>query len=713
MKKNEIRIGGHYLAKVSGKLITVRVDAIREVDHRYVRGGTLQIRYDVTNLSTGRKTTFRSAAKFRSAVITAKPSRAVRDRVESIIGKPIAEPGPVVQLEEVEHRPETRIVESPPSGNLPRGVVTEVEQRPDPTPAPDSTRRSSPASAAAPVAAPPVPSPRGSLAAALRAQAAAAPVDDSPHLIVEARAGTGKTTTLVEGLRRIKGCPTPGFVPSPQQAAVFAAMEMSRGKINTICFVAFNKSIADELKTRVPAGCDAMTMHSMGFRAVRKAFPRVDAGDRGKWLVADLIAEVAGRDIRELRRDPRWVVAVKATEELVGLCKMNLIDDTHPTQTQAGLEVGYKDVIGDLWWADQLDKLASHYNVDLNGSRDRVFDIVPKVLERCKDVAQNGRIDYNDMIWLPVVLGLPLQRYDLLLVDERQDLNKCQMQLALRAGKRIVAVGDEKQSIYGFAGADANACANFTEMLKRHDGREVVQLPLTVTRRCGKAIVEEARKIVPDFEAHESNGSGKISSDFFEAQQVNTSAHRSYRDEIKDGDFVLCRVNAPLVSECFRFLKAGRKANIQGRDVGKGLTSTVEKLAKGEAISVVELIRRLGEWLAHEQAKENAKREPSENRMTALQDRHDCLLCFCDGAAASTDVIAKINAVFTDDKKSPGIKLSSIHKAKGLEARRVFILQPKGIGPRTDKMKPWELEQESNLRYVAITRAIEELIFVS
>ena len=694
MKKNEIKIGGHCSAKVNGKVVTVRVDKIL-VGHVSVKPGKEAFEpckavYHVTNLSTGHKLTFRSAAKFCTE---SRPTP--EEHYDAIAEKQIA-----------------------PSKTAFEKYKTEAEQRSDPTPASASIRRSSPVAAAASSAG--SSSSSTPLAAALKAQVTDRLVDDSPHLIVEARAGTGKTTTLVEGLRRIKGAPTPGFVPSPQQQAVFDAMELSRGKVNSICFVAFNKSIADELKTRVPAGCEAMTMHSMGFRAIRKVFPRVDAGDKGKWLVTDLIAEIVGQDIRELRRDPKWVVAIKATEELVGLCKMNLVGGPGKfsglVHDSAGTPALY-------CWDEKLDwdcamsDLASHYNVDLNGSRDRVFDLVPKVLERCKDVARNGRINFDDMIWIPVILNLPVERYDLLLIDERQDLNRCQMQLALKAGKRIAAVGDEKQSIYGFAGADPAACRTFKTLLEG-TGRAVVELPLTVTRRCGKAIVAEARRIVPDFEAFETNPEGLVRSKPYNGPDVGgTNAgvpiNTSYRADVNEGDFILCRVNAPLVKECFRFIKAGRKANIQGRDVGRGLISTVEKLAAGEAISVVELIRRLGEWLAHEQAKKNAKREPSENRMTALQDRHDCLMCFCDGAAASTDVIAKINAVFTDDKQSPGIKLSSIHKAKGLEARRVFILQPKGVGPRTDKMKPWELEQESNLRYVAITRAIEELIYVT
>ena len=65
MKKDEIRVGGLYLAKVSGNVVTVRVDTIRISGPYFAGGGREVTVYDVTNLSTGRKTTFRSAAKFR------------------------------------------------------------------------------------------------------------------------------------------------------------------------------------------------------------------------------------------------------------------------------------------------------------------------------------------------------------------------------------------------------------------------------------------------------------------------------------------------------------------------------------------------------------------------------------------------------------------------------------------------------------------------
>src|SRR5271154_284523 len=67
------------------------------------------------------------------------------------------------------------------------------------------------------------------------------------HTVVIARAGSGKTSTIVEGFKHIP-----------------------RGKKTLM--VAFNKAIADELRQRAPSYVDTMTLHSLGFRAIKQSF---------------------------------------------------------------------------------------------------------------------------------------------------------------------------------------------------------------------------------------------------------------------------------------------------------------------------------------------------------------------------------------------------------------------------------------------------------
>src|SRR5690554_2399161 len=112
MKQSEIRVGEFYRAKVSASIVTVRVDKIRKVESTaYRKGGTV---YDVTNLATGRSTTFKSAARFRSKaadpnvkkpaskpsevknVATAKPKSELAEKLASSKASKTAAPHSVI-----------------------------------------------------------------------------------------------------------------------------------------------------------------------------------------------------------------------------------------------------------------------------------------------------------------------------------------------------------------------------------------------------------------------------------------------------------------------------------------------------------------------------------------------------------------------------------------------------------------------------------------
>jgi DNA helicase-2/ATP-dependent DNA helicase PcrA len=511
--------------------------------------------------------------------------------------------------------------------------------------------------------------------------------------MVKARAGTGKTTTLIGGLDRVTGG-TPKITPSEQQALVWDSLEESKNA-RFICMCAYNASIARVLKDRVPQGVDAKTMHGLGCRAVNKAMGRLEVPDDDRLVTYLIMEELTGLDIRVLReKDP---ILPSAAAELVRLCKVTLSDPTE----------------------ENLDYLIDRYDVEVGTHRDNLLELVPDILKKCRDPKSRGMIDYSDMIWLPVVLDLPVFRYDLLLIDEFQDLGRCQHALARKMGKRLVMCGDDRQAIYGFTGADTQSMAR---MLKELGDTPAgcVELPLTVTRRCGKAIVEEAKRIVPDFSYFPDTHEGKISHGKYTTQRSSNYWNQGVREvpyedtylpTTKDGDMVLCRTNAPLVNQCFRLLKKGRRAMIQGRKIGDDLVNLVNRMG---AESVSQLVGRVDEWRFGEIIKEQAKKMPSETRIMGINDRADCVMCFTEGQDTVEGVVHKIKSLFTDDTVSPGVKFSSIHKAKGLESERVFFLQPEESPcPHPSAKMAWQLEQEYNLLYVGVTRAIHELTYVS
>lgn len=578
MKQSEIILGGKYEAVVNDRLCVVRVDSIRED----VNGRKY---YEVTNLNTDRRTTFKSSTKFR------------RESQQTIVSEPLR-------------------------------TITYDKSLVHP-----------------------------------------------PHLIVEARAGTGKTTTLVEGVRRLLG-EAPRIVPSEQQQIVWDKIALS-GNARTIAFCAFNKAIEIELSKRVPAGCTTSTFHGLGCSAVRMCFRGI--GQPNKYRTADILFRLSGGKGLEALKRYKCVHRnfISIVSELVSLCKINLL---------AGKPA-------------EIDELIDKHDIDTKDITDEVYAAVPIVLHEAKNVGQDNQIDFDDMVWLPVVLNLRLPKYDLLLVDEAQDLNRCQQELLKRAGKRLIFCGDPKQAIYGFAGADSESMKTLEGDLKStKEGCEHVYL--TVTRRCGRAIVSKANEVVPDFSAHESTGEGA----------VNVMKFGTYSSTVKGGDMVLCRVNAPLVKECFKFLREGKKAFIQGRDVGAGLLRTIEAM---KAKDIPDLVDKINVWADMEVEKEQRKKTPDEKRQIRVQDKRDCILTFVQQCTTLEELAAKIDDIFSDRTKA-GIRLSSIHKAKGLEADRVFFLQLlKARCPHPMAKTPWQYEQEKNLLYVAYTRAIRELIIVS
>jgi DNA helicase II / ATP-dependent DNA helicase PcrA len=179
---------------------------------------------------------------------------------------------------------------------------------------------------------------------------------------------------------------------------------------------------------------------------------------------------------------------------------------------------------------------------------------------------------------------------------------------------------------------------------------------------------------------------------------------------IRPGDMVLCRVNAPLLSVCFELIRRGIGATVLGRDIGAQVTKALDGVAKIEGFSFA-LFPQFAERYRAIQMNALSRRKDSEGQIIALNDRMDAIqeiYCWATlrGAGDVGALRAEIERLFSD--RESVVTLSSIHKAKGLERDRVFLMKPHLLPhpmARTDEAKI----QESNLEYVAITRAMREL----
>jgi len=477
-------------------------------------------------------------------------------------------------------------------------------------------------------------------------------IDVDSHLIVRARAGTGKTTVIIEGVKR-----------APEKSML-------------IC--AFSKIIQTELETRIGKdhpNVKAQTLHSVGYGCVRRFRENIRVEFNSSR--ADALTEaVCGRTAPDTIKRLVSKLHTKGREIA-----------PHANQEGDLLDIAIRfECEPDEQWAKSGFPL------------EKVEHFALQAMELAANVQSGATIDGSDMIFLPVRNHWLQCQYGLVVVDECQDLTTAQLEIAqgvLNPGGRICIVGDDRQAIFGFRGADSESL----DRLKRE--LNAGELGLTTTYRCGREIVDLAQQLVPDFEAGEDNSDGDVYS-IHSSELVGAAG---------PGDYILSRVNAPLVSIAMRLLRSGKRTRIAGRDIGKGLITLVRKM---RGCSVPDFLQKVASWEDRELSRlrgmrdkaEKGRKATIENKLSDIVDQAEMLVNLAEGAKSITEIEERIEGLFSDDGLGTAgmITCSSIHKAKGLEADRVFILE--------DTLRNHNIE-EINLRYVAITRTKQTLVFVS
>jgi ATP-dependent exoDNAse (exonuclease V) beta subunit len=187
---------------------------------------------------------------------------------------------------------------------------------------------------------------------------------------------------------------------------------------------------------------------------------------------------------------------------------------------------------------------------------------------------------------------------------------------------------------------------------------------------------------------------------------------------MQPGDLVMSRCNAPLISCAYQLLRANKRVHIQGRDFGKGLETLIRKiteLAKQDlrSCTVNDFTTGLATYEARETQRILLDNKQVEKKLANLEDKLLCLRYLCEGLADTGEVIDRLNMIFSDDPDTDHkyIILSSVHRAKGLEAERTFILEPEKF-PHPMAKQVWEKTQELNCLFVAITRSKHSMTFV-
>ena len=462
------------------------------------------------------------------------------------------------------------------------------------------------------------------------------------NAVVEAVAGSGKTTTIIKSL---------SFIP--------------RGK--SVLFLAFNKSVVNELKTKVPSHVEVSTYHSVGFRAIRFAL-------RGRRVNID--NDKTYQNIKQINFKD----------------KQDFITYANPIKQLVSLAKSYG--VGVLDNALSLDEIAEHHDLFNRYPEELNFNKLKEYVETIlsKGRNQTSSIDFDDMIYMPMVLNASFKRYDYVFIDEAQDTSHVQRFLLskmLKYNGRLVAVGDSSQAIYGFRGADSNSMNAIKEDFN------ATSLPLSISYRCAKAIVTKAQTVNDQILPFEKNPEGKVR---FQATYQPS--------DFGSKDAILCRNTAPLIAMAFSLIRNGISPNVLGRDIGKGLVSLVTKWKSIKTTD--ELLDKLGSIYI----KATEKNNNDETKVMGLSDQIECIKIFASEMPDNrvSTLVSIINNFFSETPDNR-ITLCSVHKSKGLEWHKVYLLDPDKFQPSWVRME-WQQVQERNIEYVAITRAIDELVYI-
>lgn len=473
------------------------------------------------------------------------------------------------------------------------------------------------------------------------------------NIVLSATAGSGKTFSLVEATK---------YLPY--------------GK--SVLFAAFNKHIVNELKNRLPQHVECRTLHALGLRAIFNHYPpgSVKVSENKQIRFIEPLFE------KERNRKVKWS-NIYETDQILRLARA--------TMTELN-----EEALGKM--------LENHAIFPEQDIMNATIIAGNNLYAYNSDIERYGMdVDFQDMISLCVSdKDITMPQFDCVLLDEIQDMSMQDQAFIQRLIKplrgRFIGVGDKNQSIYNFRGS---ATDSFDYFVNRPN---TIKLPLTISYRCGKKIVEHAKKVYPEIEQWDQNIDGEVK-------------ENGDLSEVSNGDMVIARNLRPLVDAFFQLLELGKKCTIVGKELEKGLLQIIGNI-NGET-STQELIENiLPNKLASK--KQELIRLGYSNptvhpKYVAYEEKVKVISKIASKCVNLDEVENAIESIFSDQSIAP-IKLLTIHKAKGTEADNVFLIEKyegKDLIPNQYAVTKEQLVQEKNLRFVSYTRSKKKLIKIN
>ncbi len=424
-------------------------------------------------------------------------------------------------------------------------------------------------------------------------------------------------------------------------------MVQATSKRQPVLCLAFNRRIADEMERRFPPSTSVRTFNGCGHRAWQAQVGTLKLDDKkSNTLLKQLTEDWKGDDRKAVREAFTDITKAVAMAKSLGYVP----EGKFPTARRL------------------LSREALHARLEARPPPLEA-SLIDSLLFRSIQTAFERWVDFNDQIYMPTLFGGAFPRFPFVLVDEAQDLNPVNHEMLKRlVSGRLCSVGDRFQSIYAFRGAVQSGM----DVIQSTHG--CMEAGLSTSFRCPRAIVEAARWRVPEFQWVKEGGS------------YENLRSLSLLD-VPEGVAILCRNNAPLFRLAFTLLSSKRSVSVAGSEIGPRLVRLLQKIGDDRDDSDA-LIAKIDAWL-------NAQLEKS-NAPASLHDQADCLKIFSTFGANLAQAVAYAEHLF---KQQGTIKLSTIHKAKGLEWDTVYFL---------DRWLCGDDEQDLNLQYVGQTRAKQQ-----
>lgn len=451
------------------------------------------------------------------------------------------------------------------------------------------------------------------------------------NLALYARAGAAKTTTLVLLAEALKDV--------------------------DILAIAFNTKIAKEMTERLPPWCESRTINSLGNEAWRRFRDKHHKIDDKKLF--ELLSGAIKQRPQEEQAD-----LFEHFADLLRVCKEAKVYGYVPPKSNSMI-VGI------------IDRADFYGQNEIVTSEDEQ-SLIDHVLRTSIAMAFEGLIDFSDQIYLTALCrSVSFPRREAVFVDEAQDLSELNHILLgkIAKGARVIAVGDPCQAIYGFRGAEEDS---MTLLSSRFN---LQPMYLTVCFRSSEEIVRNAHWRAPDMQWWPTTPHGL----------VETLDKWSF-DDLKPGDAIICRNNAPLFYLAVAMLSSGLRPELLSGDIVPGLIKTMKSFGKRE-LKRESAQLALAEWVESE-----SKRNRSH---AAIRDKADCIGIFINKGETLGEAIDLLQAIAD---MTGSIKLMTGHKSKGLEFERVWFLDRDLCRPKG---------QDLNLRYVIETRAKRELRYIT